>query len=143
MSMELVSHTGAGRDARREGKELGWGAPTVYRDAAWARWQTQPWRRQLRRPEDYTRKLDRKALVERLVRENLTPAAELAWLAGGIEAESSPEHLTIQQVVRFADLLLERVASARPDELIQATYVQRNAVGLANRMIDQVNAGRL
>lgn len=113
------------------------------RELAWARWQAQPWRRQLHQAGHSQRRLERKALVERLVRENLSPAAELARLAGTLEVDTSPEHLTIHQVVCYVDSLIERLASARPDELIALTYLQRNAVGLANRMIDWVNAGRM
>jgi hypothetical protein len=116
---------------------------TVYRDAAWARWQEQPWRHQLRRPEDYLRRLDRATLVRRLMREGMAPAAELACLAAGIATHSSTEHLTIQQVVNFAESRMENVATASPEERVRATYLQRCAVDLANRMIDWVNAGRL
>lgn len=135
--MELSSHS-HGRGALPRGEGL-----PVPMDPTWARWQAQPWRRQLRRFEDATRRLERQLLVRWLVREGLTPAAELAWLAGNIAAETSPDTLTIQQVVRFADSLTEHVANAGPAELIHTTFLQRNAAGLANRMIEWVNAGRL
>ncbi len=142
--MELSSHS-EGMRARPQG--LGFvdaarSAP-VPMDPTWARWQAQPWRRQLHRFEDSTRRLERHLLVRWLMREGLTPAAELAGLAGHIGAETSPDFLTIQQVVRFADSLMEHVANAGPAELVHATFLQRNAVGLANRMIEWVNAGRL
>lgn len=124
-----------GHDARARAFEA--------RDPAWARWHAQPWRRQLHQAHHSQRRLERKALVARLARESLTPAGELARLARTIEVDTSPEHLTIHQVVCFVDSLIERLASARPDELIAITFLQRNAVGLANRMIDWVNAGRM
>ncbi len=130
-------------DVSKPSDMAGASSPPGLLEPAWARWQAQPWRRQLHCFEDSTRPLERQSLVKRLVREGMTPAAELAWLACHIEVEASPEHLTIQQVVRFADSLMEHVANAGPAELVHATFLQRNAVGLANRMIEWVNAGRL
>lgn len=144
--MELSSHSrelGALKRVEGLGPSDEARSAPVPMDPTWARWQAQPWRRQLRHFEDSTRRLDRRLLVRWLVREGLTPAAELAWLAGHIEEEASPDTLTIQQVVRFADSLTEHVANASPTELIHTTFLQRNAVGLANRMIEWVNAGRL
>lgn len=115
----------------------------VPMDPTWARWQAQPWRRQLHRFEDATRPLERQRLVRWLAREGLTPAGELAWLAGHIAMETTPDTLSVQQVVRFADSLTGHVANAGPAELVHATFLQRSAAGLANRMIEWVNAGRL
>jgi hypothetical protein len=107
-------------------------------------WGHQHWRRQLRVGDDYVRQVDREQLVGELLREGHTTDAELVWLAGGIQAAAFPHWLSIQQVVRFAESLGERLGRARTDdEMLQLALLRRHAENLAWRMIDWANCGRL
>jgi hypothetical protein len=125
-------------------KGLG-GAPTltqrVLRDSARARWEAQPWKRQLRKPEEYETPVARGALAQALVAEGLPVDAEVARFAGAAEDRDC---ISIAQVVRFADMLALRMTLARTDDqVLQLAHLRRNAEELAERMIDWANAGRL
>jgi hypothetical protein len=107
-------------------------------------WYLLPWRRQLLRPEDYNRRVDREELVAQLLREGFTTDAELARLAGGLKAAAFPLTLSIRQVVQFSETLTERLANARTeDEALQLVHLRRNTEDLARRMISWANDGRL
>jgi hypothetical protein len=109
-------------------------------DAGEDKWSTQPWRRQLRCAADYDRQVDREHLVSELLREGHTKDAELVWLAGGIQAAAFPRSLSIHQVERFSESLVERLARARTDEeILQLVHLRRNAEELARRMINWAN----
>ncbi|RKH34613.1 hypothetical protein D7X12_34870 [Corallococcus sicarius] len=110
-------------------------------DAARARWEAQPWRRQLQEAREHERRVARAALVEALLAEGHTVEADVAGFAGAQEDRGA---LSIGQVVRFAEGLRARLGQARTDdELLQLAYLRRNAEELAERMIDWANAGRL
>lgn len=110
-------------------------------DPARARWEAQPWKRQLRNPAEYEHPVARQALVEGLVAEGHTVDAEVARFAGVMEDRF---YISIAQVVRFADGLTRRLARARSDdEVLQLAHLRRNAEDLAERMIEWANAGRL
>ncbi|MDY7226839.1 hypothetical protein [Hyalangium rubrum] len=124
-------------EAETRGSEAG-------RDEKVDGWSGQPWRRQLKNPRDYERQVARDPLVGRLLCEGHATDAEMAWLAGGIQAAASPRTLSIRQVVVFAEGLNGRIARARSDdELLQLVYLRRNAEDLAWRMLDWANSGRL
>lgn len=110
-------------------------------DAARARWEAQPWRRQLQDPRDHEHRVARPALVEALLEEGYGVEADVARFAGALEDRGA---LSIGLVVRFADGLRVRMAQATTDdEVLQLAYLRRNAEELAERMIDWANAGRL
>ncbi|WP_240359057.1 hypothetical protein [Pyxidicoccus trucidator] len=113
----------------------------ALRDPARTRWEAQSWRRQLRDPGEYETPVARGALVQALVAEGLTVDAEVARYAGTSEDK---DIISVAQVVRFADTLALRMALARTDdEVLQLAHLRRNAVELAERMIEWANAGRL
>ncbi|WP_246357729.1 hypothetical protein [Pyxidicoccus fallax] len=113
----------------------------VSRDPARMRWEAQPWKRQLRNPEEYEHPVAREALVQALMVEGHTVDAEVARFAGASEDRVC---ISIAQVVRFADTLALRMALARTDDqVLQLAHLRRNAEELAERMIDWANAGRL
>ena len=113
----------------------------VSRDPARARWEAQPWKRQLQDPGEYENPVARDALVKALLAEGHTVDAEVARFAGTAEDRVC---ISIAQVVRFADTLALRMALARTDDqVLQLAHLRRNAEELAERMIDWANAGRL
>ncbi|WP_208723226.1 hypothetical protein, partial [Corallococcus llansteffanensis] len=112
-------------------------APPAPEDAARARWEAQPWRRQLQEAREHERRVGRAALVEALLSEGHEVEADVARFAGAQEDRGA---LSIGQVVRFADGLRARLGQARTDdELLQLAYLRRNAEELAERMIDWAN----
>lgn len=113
----------------------------VSRDPARRRWEAQPWKRQLRDPEEYENPVARDALVQALMAEGHAVDAEVARFAGAAEDQAC---ISIAQVVRFADTLALRMALARTDDqVLQLAHLRRNAEELAERMIEWANAGRL
>ncbi|WP_205522664.1 hypothetical protein [Myxococcus eversor] len=113
----------------------------VFRDPVRVRWESQPWRRQLRNPEEFETPVSRSALVKALQDEHLDVDAEVARFAGvGEDADC----ISIAQVVRFADLLVRRMTLAESDDqMLQLAHLRRNAEDLAERMIEWANIGRL
>ncbi|QSQ10853.1 hypothetical protein [Myxococcus landrumensis] len=113
----------------------------VVRDPARVRWESQPWRRQLRNPDGFEARVSRAQLVAMLLAENLDVDAEVARFAG---ASEDAEHLTILQVLRFADLLTRRMHLAESDDqMLQLAHLRRNTEDLAERMIEWTNQDRL
>ncbi|MCE9669230.1 hypothetical protein LY474_15575 [Myxococcus stipitatus] len=113
----------------------------VSRDPARVRWEAQPWRRQLRDPQEFETPVSRTALVKALVDEGLEVDAEVARFAGLAE---DTDCISIAQVVRFSDLLTRRMTLAESDDqLLQLAHLRRNTQDLAERMIDWANSGRL
>ncbi|WP_426749134.1 hypothetical protein [Myxococcus sp. Y35] len=111
------------------------------RDASLTRWESQPWRRQLRDAAEYERPVARDALVQALMAEGLTMDADAARFAGTSEDRDC---ISIAQVLRFADSLALRMALACTDDhVLQLAHLRRNAEDLAERMIEWANAGRL
>ncbi len=111
------------------------------RDASLTRWESQPWRRQLRDPAEYELPVARAALVQSLMAEGLTVDADAARFAGTGEDR---DFISIAQVLRFADSLALRMALACTDDhVLQLAHLRRNAEDLAERMIEWANAGRL
>jgi hypothetical protein len=116
-------------------------ANRATRNGARARWEAQSWRSQLRDPAEYERTVARGALVLALLAEGLTVEAEVARFAGTQEEAGC---ISIAQVVRFADALVQRMVLARTDDaVLQLAHLCRDAESLAERMIDWANAGRL
>ncbi|NBD07600.1 MULTISPECIES: hypothetical protein [Corallococcus] len=110
-------------------------------DVSMARWEAQPWRRQLQVPRAHEQRVARGALVDALLSEGCSVEADVARFAGAMEDRAS---ISIGQVVRFADGLRLRLTQARSDdEVLQLAYLRRNAEELAERMIDWANTGRL
>ncbi|NTX09264.1 hypothetical protein HUA76_00595 [Myxococcus sp. CA056] len=113
----------------------------VLRDPVRVRWESQPWRRQLRNPEEFETPVSRSALVKALLDEQLEVDAEVARFAGAAE---DADCISIAQVVRFADLLMRRMTLAESDDqMLQLAHLRRNAEDLAERMTEWANIGRL
>ncbi|AKF79825.1 hypothetical protein MFUL124B02_06555 [Myxococcus fulvus 124B02] len=113
----------------------------VVRDPARVRWESQPWRRQLRNPEEFETPVSRSALVKALQDEQLEVDAEVARFAG---ASEDADCISIAQVVRFAELLTRRMTLAdADDQVLQLAHLRRNTEDLAERMIEWANLGRL
>ncbi|NVJ17590.1 hypothetical protein HV826_25995 [Myxococcus sp. AM010] len=111
------------------------------KDASLVRWESQPWRRQLRDAAEYERPVARAALVQALLAEGLTMDADAARFAG---ASEDRDCISIAQVLRFADTLVLRMALACTDDhVLQLAHLRRDAEDLAERMIEWANAGRL
>ncbi|WP_375756624.1 hypothetical protein [Corallococcus exercitus] len=110
-------------------------------DPGGARWESQPWRRQLQDARSREHRVPRAALVAALLAEGCAVEADVARFAGALEDRAS---LSIGQVLRFADSVRVRMALAcTDDEVLQLAYLRRNAEELAERMIDWANTGRL
>ncbi|GMU02856.1 hypothetical protein KH5H1_69760 [Corallococcus caeni] len=106
-----------------------------------ARWEAQPWRRQLQDGRSREHRVPRSALVAALLAEGCAVEADVARFAGVLEDRAS---LSIGQVLRFVDSVRVRMALAcTDDEVLQLAYLRRNAEELAERMIDWANTGRL
>ena len=111
------------------------------KDASLTRWESQPWRRQLRDAAEYEHPVARSALVQALMAEGLMMDADAARFAG---ASEDRDCISIAQVLRFADTLaLRMVMACTDDHVLQLAHLRRDAEALAERMIEWANAGRL